>query len=73
MATDINALDPNATLLRLRELIQGGNTNLMIRLDKTELVDMVLCACGFLAALRELNPALMDAVLSQPADFRNGG
>ncbi len=69
---DINTLDPIATLARLRRLIDTGFTGHLRGLSENELIDIILCAGGFIKALGEiLPPGMMDKALSEPPSFGN--
>ena len=52
---NIAEVDPNATLLRVRQVMMRDDADFLLGLSHAELADMVLCACANLSVLRGSN------------------
>lgn len=66
---DINSLDPNATLLRVRQLVVSEDAGFLSQLTEEEIVDMLLCSAGFIAAIKREYPEFVTVMLSAEANF----
>lgn len=73
---DINDVDPNVSMSRLRTLVWDGNDVAKVQeLSKVELIDMLFAAaCGLAAIDRLLPPGLLYTVMSSDfSDVGSGG
>ena len=59
---DLDGIDPNATLLRVRQLVNKEGSEFLVNLSREELMDMILCACSSLGSMRVLGGVTAKAV-----------
>ena len=74
MADNILSIDPNETLLRVRTVMEArplsDESDFVLDLTKTQLIDMVFCACSLLQALRVALPAgFIEEAFKQGVEF----
>ena len=71
--TDLAAIDPNETLLRVRQLVrsQNGDVEFLLRLDDVQIMDMLICATSIIHVLESVNPTVVDKLFTKGVDFND--